>query len=110
MQSDVDGSWQYGRIMKKQDAAKSRILEENAAGASSKFTVEVIKHDSREIVMQMSFANPDAISSGNQNDVVRMEVLEVSLFQTANLQKMDMSSFKDGEAKIEKIVPPIISD
>ena len=60
--------------------------------------------------MEMNFADPNSISSGNQNDQTEMKILEVSLFQSKDLKKMDKKSFKDGEAQISKSVPPIISD
>ena len=60
--------------------------------------------------MEMNFANPDSVSSGNQNDGVEMKVMEVSLFQSKDLKKMDKKSFKEGDGMIEKSVPPIIGD
>ena len=86
MKSDGDGSMQYGAIMKKQEARRrlrrlqERGLGESSAAAALKFSVEVTSHDSRGLVMEMNFADPNSISSGNQNDAVEMKVLEVSLF------------------------------
>lgn len=60
--------------------------------------------------MEMNFADPNSISSGNQADVTEMKVMEVSLFQSKDLKKMDKKSFKDGDGSIAKSVPPIIAD
>ena len=60
--------------------------------------------------MEMNFASPDSVSSGNQNDAVEMKVVEVSLFQSKDLKKMDKKSFKEGDGQINKSVPPIIGD
>ena len=60
--------------------------------------------------MEMNFASPDSISSGNQFDNVQMKVKEPSLFQSKEYKKMDKKSFKDGKGQIDKSVPPIIGD
>ena len=62
MQSDGDGSVKYGAVMKKSEAEKRlrRLKEhgliETPAAEALQFSVEVKKHTSRVLVMEMNFA------------------------------------------------------
>lgn len=102
--------------MKKEEAEKRlRRLQAKGLGGSQEatqllFSVEVTKHDERDINMQMNFQNPDSVSSGNQNDNMQMEVLEVSLFKSKSLAAMSKDSFENGDGRIDKSVPPILQD
>ena len=76
VRSDIDGSVQYGKIMKKQ-VAERRLRRLEAAGkgdskeaAALKFSVEVTGHDPRKLVMEMNFGNPMAVSNGQSNDAM----------------------------------------
>jgi hypothetical protein len=57
MKSDADGTMQYGKIMKKEVAERRlRRLQERGLGEGKeakalKFSVEVTKHGTREVVM-----------------------------------------------------------
>jgi len=58
----------------------------------------------------MNFATPGAVSSGSNNDNIKMKVVEQSLFKSTNFKPLDPASFKDGDGTISKSVPPIIAD
>lgn len=116
VKSNTDGSMKYGKIMKKSVAERRlRLLKAAGKGESKeadmlKFSVEVTGHDPTKLEMRMNFMTPGAVSSGNENDNVEMKVMEVSLFKSADLKPMSIDSFKNGDAQIDKTMPPMISD
>ena len=80
---------------------------ETPAAQALLFSVEVTKHDSRQIVMEMNFAKPDLVSTGNQQDMLNMEVTEPSLFLSKDLKTCPCGA---GPQDRIKSVPPMISD
>jgi len=79
------------------------------------FTVEVTKHDKRQIEMALNFTHPGQISAGNNKDILSVKVLEFTLFKSASSFKpIDESSFEKGNTggkdMIYKAVPSIITD
>ena len=82
-------------------------MTETLAAQSLLFSVEVKKRDSRQIVMEMNFAKPDLVSTGNQQDMLKMEVTEPSLFLSKDLKACPCGAVPRGGTKS---VPPMISD
>ena len=82
--SDIEGTTTYGRIVDKSELPKlnnnstdnktaevgnSRLLvEAKRTELDQRFNVTVESHTVREIVFQLHFYNPNAMSKGNQRD------------------------------------------
>ena len=91
----------------KSGAGKRRLQE----GENTGFEIVLLGTSEDEISLQLVFDDPSAISSTRDGpDTFSLEIVDLSMFQSAESDKpMDSSSF-DAKALAEAALPPIIAD